>query len=247
MFSYWYYFRCEEHGQRLFIFRFIVTSSVKYAALSLKNCVRRLIGRKSHFDERGLFLQQYVLHLTGLRPILTITCICRTGEGAGSQALMIMNAINFARSSGLTYVHTPFAATNHAEQPMQEWVSAWETLFNLGAGELICDAGIRRTVNYCHNFRDIEGLPGWRDRRSELDGHFSALVPEFSRKYYRNSSPRATEEVMFRDSHTSGRCIRQHLLHSFHEDREDSANGRRRKIDPQESRSPLWHSHLFAG
>ena len=98
------------------------------------------------------FLWQYVSHLTGFQPIRKITCPGLRSEGAGSQALMIMNAINFARSFGLTYVHTPFTFIQHAQRPMEEWVTAWETLFNLGAGEAVCDSERHEAVNFCHNF-----------------------------------------------------------------------------------------------
>jgi hypothetical protein len=108
---------------------------------------------------------------------------------------MIMNAINFARSSGLTYVHTPFALIHHAERPMQEWVEAWEWLFNLGAGEVGCDAGKDVAVNYCYNWVDLELCFGWRDRREEQTHNFKAIIPEFRRKYYLDKSPRVTDEV----------------------------------------------------
>jgi hypothetical protein len=81
---------------------FMVSTGGRYAWSSLKNCIKLLIGRKTYFDERGWFLVRYFLHLTRLRPIRKITCTGLGREGAGSQALMIMNAINFARATGLT-------------------------------------------------------------------------------------------------------------------------------------------------
>jgi len=36
---------------------------------------------------------------------------------------MIMSAINFADSCGLTYVHTPFTLIEHGDRPMLEWPS----------------------------------------------------------------------------------------------------------------------------
>ena len=101
---------------------------------SLKHCVKVLVGRRTLFDEHGLFLRQYLLHVTGFRAIRNITCTGLRSEGPGSQALMVMNAINFPRSFGLTYVHTPFSHIQHADRPIEEWVTAWEGLFNLGAG-----------------------------------------------------------------------------------------------------------------
>lgn len=183
-------------NERFAVFRFLVAASGEYAWSSLKNCVKVLTGRNRHFDERGLFLRQYVLHLTGLRRIRTITCVRRSGrEGAGSQAHMIMNAINFARISGLTYLHTPFMTIHHADRPMEEWVRGWETLFNLGAGEVACDARRHEVVNYCYNWDALELCFGWRDRREHTTHCFKALIPEFRRKYYLNKSPREADGV----------------------------------------------------
>jgi hypothetical protein len=154
-----------------------------------------LVGRKTPFDESGLFLRQYVLHLTGLRRIRKITCTGLSGEGAGSQALMVMNAINFARAFGLSYVHSPFTAIQHADRPMKEWVAAWEALFNLGAGEGVCGDNRIDAVNFSHNFNDLDRCFRWRSRGNELAHHFKAIIPEFRRKYYLNKSPRETVEV----------------------------------------------------
>jgi hypothetical protein len=180
---------------RLLILRFLVVASRECAWMALKNCIKILIGRRPYFDERGLFLWQYVLHLTGLRPIRKITCVGLRREGAGSQALMIMNAINFARSSGLTYMHTPFTIIHHADRPMVEWATAWETLFNFGAGEAVCEAERREVVSYCHNFTALHLCLGWSHRSDELAQNFRAIIPEFRRKYYLNKSPRTTDEM----------------------------------------------------
>src|SRR6202046_5831469 len=129
----------DTEKQRYLVLRFIVAAGGSYVWRSLKNRVRVLTGRTTYFDEHGLFLRQYVLHVTRLRPLRKITCTGLKSEGAGSQALMVMNAINFARSFGLTYVHSPFTLIHHAERPTEEWVTSWETLFNLGDGEPVCD------------------------------------------------------------------------------------------------------------
>jgi hypothetical protein len=133
--------------------------------------------------------------MTGLRPIRKITCTGLGDEGAGSQALMIMNAINFARAAGLSYVHTPFTHIHHAERPMQEWVTAWESFFNLGAGELAWDADRRGVVNFCYNFVNLDLCLGWRGREDDLANNFKSLIPEFRRKYYVNKTPRTTDEL----------------------------------------------------
>ena len=162
---------------------------------SLKNGIKVIIGRKTSFNENALFLRQCFLHLTRLRPIRKITCTGLPSEGAGSQALMVMNAINFARSFGLNYAHTPFTQIRHAEQPMEEWVSAWEKLFNLGAGEAVCDVGRRDAVNFSYNFTNLDLCFGWRCRGDQLADHFKTIIPEFRHKYYLNAAPRTSDDL----------------------------------------------------
>jgi hypothetical protein len=175
--------------------RFLIAATCISAWRAVKNCIKILIGRDTYFDENGRFLRQYVLHTTGLRPIRKITSTGLRSEGAGSQALMIMNAINFSRSFGLTYVHTPFTLIHHADRNTQDWVTAWETLLNLGAGEAACGVERREVVNFCYTFTDLDLCFGWRRRGKELANSFKALIPEFRRKYYLNKSPRRTDEV----------------------------------------------------
>jgi hypothetical protein len=154
-----------------------------------KNSVKILIGRKTYFTPRDVFFKLLVRQLIGYRPINKVTCDGFTGEGAGSQTLMMMNAINFARVCGLTYVHTPFKAIAHADRPMEEWVAGWEKLFNLGAGELVCDAHDRDVVNFAYNFPDLIRCFGVHD----LVRVFTSTIPEFKRKYYTNKPPRAND------------------------------------------------------
>jgi hypothetical protein len=181
--------------RKLFILRFLIIGTRNCVWMAIKNWIKPFIGRARYFDERGLFLRQYILHLTGIRPIRKITCIGYRTEGPGAQALVIMSAINFARSAGLTYVHTPFSAIAHADRPMPEWAAAWEKLLNLGAGEPVCEARRHEAVSYCHNFPELELCLGWSDRHEELQLNFKVLVPEFRRKYFLNKSPRRTNEV----------------------------------------------------
>jgi hypothetical protein len=180
---------------RYLALRFLLASGRRCAWRWLKNCIKVLIGRKTSFDESGLFLRQYVLQLTGLRKICKITCTGLSGEGAGSQALMVMNAINFARAFGLTYMHSPFTMIQHADRPMEEWVAAWEAVFNLGAGEAVCETHRLDAVNFSYNFNDLDRCFGWRRRGDELARRFKAIIPEFRRKYYLKKSPRKTKGV----------------------------------------------------
>ena len=189
--------RKQTTNLRFLTLRYLVGASGRYARSCLANCVKVLIGRKTFFHDYDLIFQQYVLQLIGLRPIQRLTCVGRSSEGPGSQALFIMHAINFARSSGLIYVHTPFSAILHADRPQQEWANAWETFFNLGVGERVCDVQRHQVVNY-GAAKLMGGLYlffGWENRFDELADHFKALVPEFRHKYYTNKSTRTTEEV----------------------------------------------------
>jgi hypothetical protein len=184
----------ESVKQRSLVLRFLVTSSGRCAWRWAKNCIKILLAREPYFDEHCLFLRQYVLHLAGLRRIRKVTCTGLKAEGAGSQALMIMKAINFCRATGLTYVHRPFSSINHATRPMDEWVAAWETLFNFGTGEIDCDADRHDVVNFCYNFHNLGLYLGWPGQEDD-PAHFRTVIPEFRRKYYLNKSPRMTDEI----------------------------------------------------
>jgi len=184
-------------NRRLRILRFVATKSGRYAWQSLKNLIKFFLGRKPYYDWRLVFIRKYLLHLTGLCPIRGITSVDPSGrEGPGSQANLIMNAINFARISGIPYLHTPLKNVFGADRPMQEWAAAWESLFNLGVDEVACDPGRRDVVNYCiDDWFDIELCFGWQDRAEQLSHHFKSMIPEFRRKYYSDKSPGATNEV----------------------------------------------------
>ena len=94
-------------------------------------------------DSTVYFNRMYLmvlLHRLGIRPITTITAsVMCSGEGAGYQILLRLQAIAFARSVGLTYVHTPLFRVDHADKPMPEYAAEWERLFNLGHGEIVSD------------------------------------------------------------------------------------------------------------
>ena len=183
------------------VIRFVVRAGAGWARNKVRKCARRLTGREVLFrevmsDERSLFLRQYILHVTGIRPIRMMTSVWRgVHEGPGSQALMAMCAMNFARSNGFTYVHTPFVTVHGADRPTEEWVRMWEDLFNLGAGEVPCTAPRHKVVNYCHILVDIERCFGWEGRTNELARNCIAMIPELRQKYYRGKKPRTTREI----------------------------------------------------
>ena len=175
--------------------RFLVGASRRYAWSLLKSCIGFVAGRDFRFNERDLFLRQCIPHLMGIRAIRKITCTGINDEGACSQALMMTDAINFARFFGLTYEHTAFRVIEHAERPMDEWVKSWETLFHLGEGETVCDGQRHDVVEFSHNFNDLDMCFGWRRRWDELAERFKEMIPELQRKYYLQRVPRTSEEV----------------------------------------------------
>jgi hypothetical protein len=175
----------------VYLAKFLTASCARYIRSCVKNCVKVAIGRKVYFTPQDVFFRLYVRQLMGRGSIRKITCLGFTGEGAGSQALMVMNAMNFAHICRLTYVHTPFAEIAHADRPMEEWVGAWEAQFNFGAGEKAAEKDDPEVVNFAFNFTDLLCCFGVED----LTRAFSATLPGLRRKYYLNKTPRTSEPI----------------------------------------------------
>lgn len=168
--------------------RLLAAGSFGYALSLAKNAVKGRLGRPPHFTATDILFRHYVRQLAGRGKIDRITCMSSTREGAGSQALMMMRAIAFARSQGLTYVHTPFADVHHANRPMREWAAAWESHFNLGAGEsTIGDIGAHDAINFAFTFPMLCALFGIEDDDLSFD---EALVGDFRHKYHSNKAAR---------------------------------------------------------
>jgi hypothetical protein len=73
---------------------------------------------------------------------------------------------------------------------MQEWVTAWEHLFNLGDGEPMAGQD-RKVVNFAWNIMDLV-----RCFRVDLDHNLLDIIPELRRKYYKNKLPRTNHSVV---------------------------------------------------
>jgi hypothetical protein len=168
---------------------FLARGSLGYAKSCVKNVAKVALGRSPYFTYQDNFFRLYLRQAVGITPIRKITCVGFTREGAGSQALMIMNAIAVARATGLTYLHTPFAEIGHAERPMQQWVAEWESHFNLGLGEPVASADDRDVVSFAQNFTDMRRLFGIADPVAAL----ATVVPELRRKYRANKRPRTQQ------------------------------------------------------
>lgn len=179
----------------LLIVSLLIRESRYSVAETLRNFIKILTGRKFRFNERRPFLWPILLHLTGIRSLDKITCRPPSCEGPGSQIFSTINAINFARCAGLTYVHTPFAEIQHADRPMRDWAAAWEALFNLGACELRCETSKRKVLNHSHHATSLALCLGWDHRHNEIQRSFQAMIPDLRRKYYLNKSPRQNQKL----------------------------------------------------
>ena len=126
---------------------YLACTFAEAAAVVAVHRVRRFLHLPARTDSTGVFLGVFLRHALGRERPLRITCAERT-DGAGAQAHTIMSAMCFAQARGHTYVHTPFTQIDHAERPMDGWVAAWEQLFNLGEGEIPCNATAPRAINY---------------------------------------------------------------------------------------------------
>jgi hypothetical protein len=174
------------------VLRLLAAGSPGYLRSLAKNIVKRALGRKPHFTAHDILFRACLREFCGGPKLRKITCIASTGEGAGSQALMTMRAIHFARTFGLTYLHTPFAEIHHADRPMDVWAAAWEAHFNLGAGEIETDgdSDSGEVVNYAFTFPMLNALFGVDGSEPAFD---DATIREFRRRYYVDKSPRLNE------------------------------------------------------
>lgn len=67
-----------------------------------------------------------------------VTCSGRI-DGAGAQIQAILSTMLFADELGIKYVHTPFKKLDHNIDDDKRFASKWESLVNLGSGELAVD------------------------------------------------------------------------------------------------------------
>lgn len=184
---------------------FLVRGSLGYARSWAKNIVKAALGRKPYFTSHDVLFRLVLRQLCGGSKLQRITSVASTDEGAGSQALMTMRAIDFARRTGLTYVHTAFSWIHHGSMPA--WADAWEQHFNLGEGEIRNDRDDQDMVNYAFTFPALHALFGIEETEPAFD---IATIREFRRKYYVNKSPRRNEVLSV--------CVhaRQRNRHDFH-------------------------------
>jgi len=191
------------------VLRFLAIGSLGYARSFAKNLVKAALGRKPYFTPHDVLFRVWLRQLGGGPKLGKITSDASTDEGVGSQALMMIRAIDFARRTGLTYAHTPFSHIHHADRPMPAWTKAWEAHFNLGEGEIRNDRDDQDTVNYAFTFPALHRLFGLEETGPAFD---DATIREFRRRYYIDKSPRRNEVLSV--------CVhaRRPNRHDFHAD-----------------------------
>jgi hypothetical protein len=174
----------------VYLAKFLSESFGRYLKSCVKNCVKIAIGRKIYFTPQDVFFRSYLFQLIGREAIRKITCSGFAGEGAGSQAFMIINTITFAQVCGLKYLHTPFAKIAHADRPMEQWAAVWEAQFNFGAGEMAANHECE-VIDFAYNHINLMRCFGI----DELTSALPQTLPELRRKYYLNKSPRSSDVV----------------------------------------------------
>ncbi len=182
--------------------RFLVRGFRGFGLRFVKSAMKLAIGRKPLFYPQDLFFLAYLRHLLALsRMCISSKLVDYSSEGGGSHALLTMTVIDFARTLGLDYAHTPFIEIHHADRPREAWLAAWEGLFNFGAGEARAADTDRDVFSITPtNFDPIRSLFGELRPYNEHDTHlipqFSPeIVKEFRRKYYSNKSPRESAKL----------------------------------------------------
>lgn len=153
-----------------------------------------LVGGPGIGEELRFAARHPVWRLVGPRAARYIACKGIAEEGAGSQAMMFISTINFARAAGLTYLHRPFQDIAHADRPAQDWAHAWETMFNFGYGELPWAAGIGDVLEY--NPYEYSGWVGGLRANKHFDQCLLNLIPELRRRYRSNKPARARDSAL---------------------------------------------------
>ncbi len=179
------------------LLQYIVTEGYNYTWQLLKNCVKLLWAASFTAMSGWCSSGKYILHRFGLQRIWAVTCAMNSDrEGAASLASLTTCTINFARVSGLAYLHTPLSIVATPIGPCSNGLrhgsrfSIWARARNLA---MAGDAEWLTRAHYA--LSNLNLCFGLRDREKELLDGFRALIPEFRRKYYLNKSPRTTDEI----------------------------------------------------
>jgi hypothetical protein len=154
------------HSSRLaFLTFYVVIGAIDFSNACFRQIIKFLIGRGARLFYPYNFYRRFILHILGIKKIDKITCISSANEGAGSQALMVMDAINFCFVNKLTYYHAPFREIAHATKIQEEWAAEWEKFFNFGLSEQCYNESDRTVVNYAYNFSELRLLYNFNDSK----------------------------------------------------------------------------------
>ncbi len=152
---------------------------------------KRAVGASTRSDRA--FLVNELVRMLDAGVVGKSLHIMATGrvDGAGAQATAKMSAMALARHYGLTYVHTPFQTIEHAEEVSPEaWAAAWESIFNLGDGELSADACALPQVG----IEEFIGNKLWWNKPCLLAaGHYARFTDSHPEAYARISDELRTK------------------------------------------------------
>ncbi len=174
--------------RRFLRFRYVIRMLGALGLRIVKACAGALMGRAGLSDEIHFVIRHPVWRMVGPAAARSISCQGLPEEGAGSQALMYISTITFARGAGLTYLHQPFRQISHSDRPMQEWTTAWESMFNFGMGEAQWAPTVDRLLMY--NPYEYSGWLGGSHRNAHFDACLLKLLPELRGKYRSANSAR---------------------------------------------------------
>lgn len=130
-----------------------------------------------------------------------VTCAGRT-DGGGAQIAAQISTMIFARSTGLTYAHTPLCDVAHRPDdiPAGEWAASWERFFNLGQGEtpasdLIAGGLAIREVRKPHRgffprSRTLHQIAHCHKVTDHLPDQWQLIAGDLREKYYSSPKPR---------------------------------------------------------
>ena len=156
-----------------------------YVYRRLTNTIKPLIGKNKFHLQQDKFVALLIKHRLslGIIPLqYKITSSARSNEGAGSQALLAMYAINFSITHNIPYRHSKFSQLAHAERSMVEWCRVWEDYFSLGFNEVDLESDQDDVINFQACFHLIQRVYKIED----FADHFPLTLNAFKEKYYSN-------------------------------------------------------------
>ena len=178
--------RDYDNYQKL-LFKYFVRTMFGFCYRSVTNIIKPLIGKEKYFQPYDAFISVYLQNKFRLGrkiPEFEITSSTRPYEGAATQALMAMYAMNFSLFSGIPYVHTRFSNVAHADRQADDWADAWEEYFNLGFNESVSETKIQRAISLPDAMYQIQYIYDIPDFAKV----FEKTLPVFKQKYLANKS-----------------------------------------------------------